>query len=126
MYLEFILKGDREKRIVWFDEGLAQLFSGETDHLEDEAEFKKFFENVKAHTKRIPDIKNLDHGESFMNDEYNMYDIGYLIARYLKETLSAEDFRSLIGDFDKIKEYGTYIVPEMFEYYSKKLESKTL
>ena len=43
MYMELVLKNNYSKRIIWFDEGMAQLFSGEFDSLNDENNFKDFY-----------------------------------------------------------------------------------
>lgn len=47
MYMELVLKNNYSKRIIWFDEGMAQLFSGEFDSLNDENNFKDFYLNVR-------------------------------------------------------------------------------
>lgn len=126
MYLDIILKRDRSKRITWYDEGMAQLLSGENSDLENEESFKAFFENVKSETKRLPNLNQIVPGTSFCNDDYNGYTLSYLAARYLREKLDDEEFKALLGDFNKILEYGSSILEEMMQYYTDKFAIKSL
>ena len=119
LYRKYIYK-DYEKRIVWYDEGMAQFLSGEKDYLLDDGEFKVFYNSVKDNTKEIPNINEIKHGSSFKNEKYNGYALSYLCIRYLSETLNGSEFKSLMCDYDKIKEYGNSIINNMFNYYDKK------
>ena len=119
MYMNYILKDDYSKRIVWYDEGMAQFYSGEKDKYNDINKFKEFYLKVKNNTKEIPNLNELIHGESFVNDKYNGYNLSYLSIRYLSEILTKEEFINLLGNFDEIKKYGTNIVNEMFNYFDK-------
>lgn len=92
----------------------------------DEENFKKFYLKVKDETKTIPNLNDLEHGNSFCNDEYNGYDLSYLSIRYLNDILNPEDFRKLMSDFTLIKEFGKNIVDIMFEYYDKKILNTSL
>ena len=40
--MKYILKDDYSKRIVWYDEGMAQFMSGEKDKYNDEKNLKSF------------------------------------------------------------------------------------
>ena len=122
LYMQYILKNDYQKRIVWYDEGMAQFISGEKDKYADEEKFKRFYLKVKGNTKIIPNLNNLKHGSSFCNDEYNGYDLSYLSVRYLNEILNSEDFKKLMSDFSTIKEYGNNLIYRMFDYYDLKFE----
>lgn len=122
LYMKYILKNDYSKRIVWYDEGMAQFISGEKDKYANDEKFKKFYLNVKENTKTIPNLNNLKHGNSFCNDEYNGYDLSYLSVRYLNEILNSEDFKKLMSDFSTIKEYGNNLIYRMFDYYDLKFE----
>ena len=119
--MKYILKNDYSKRIVWYDEGMAQYFSGENDYLLDEEKFKKYYLHVKENTKIIPKMNNLKHGNSFCNDNYDGYDLSYLAVRYLHDILSKNDFKKLMSNFNLIKKYGQTIINDMFLYYDKKL-----
>ena len=78
LYMKYILNNDYSKRIVWYDEGMAQFMSGEKDSLNDNRAFKRFYLRVKEETKVIPHMNNLKHGTSFVNEDYNGYNLSYL------------------------------------------------
>ena len=120
LYLKYIRRYDYYKRIVCYDEGMAQFLSGEYDYLLDEEKFEEYFNKAKESTKVIPDINTLEHGTSFRNDNYDVYTLSYLSIRYLSEILNEEEFYNLMSNFDKIKEYGNTIIEDMFNYYSDK------
>ena len=121
LYMKYILKNDYSKRIVWYDEGMAQFMSGEKDKYANEENFKSFYLKVKENTKTIPNLNTLEHGNLFCNDEYNGYDLSYLSIRYLREILNPEKFKNLMSNFPSIREYGNDIVAKMFSYFDKKL-----
>ena len=68
-------------------------------------------------------MNNLKHGNSFINDNYNGYDLSYLSIRYLSEILSIEQFKNLMSDFSTINEFGDNIIQKMFNYYDEKLKT---
>ena len=117
LYMQYILKNDYQKRIVWYDEGMAQFLSGEMDELLDIEKFKKFYLKVKNNTLVIPNLNEIEHGTSFCNNNYNGYDLSYLCIRYLREIMTNEEFQNLMSNFSKIKEYGINIIENMFAYY---------
>ncbi|MDO4963355.1 MAG: collagenase [bacterium] len=123
-YMKYILKNDYSKRIVWYDEGMAQFFSGEKRRLDSEEKFKDYYFNVKESTKIIPNLNQIKHGNSFCNENYNGYDLSYLCIRYLSEIMSQENFKALMLDFNQIKMFGNNVINDMFEYYDKKIENK--
>jgi len=124
LYMKYILKNDYSKRIVWYDEGMAQFLSGEKNELLDEVEFNSYFNKVKDNTKIIPELNNLEHGNSFSNDNYDGYALSYLSIRYLSEILDENEFYDLMSDFNKIRNYGSTIIQDMFNYYTDKFENK--
>ena len=124
MYMELILNNDYSKRIIWYDEGMAQFCSGEFDFLNNIDKFKNFFDNIKNNTKSIPNMNQIKHGNTFCNDDYNGYYLSYLAVKYLNEILSEKEFRELMTDFDKIKKIGENVVTNAFEYYNNLLQSK--
>ena len=126
LYMRYVLKDDISKRIVWYDEGMAQFLSGEKNELSDEDKFKKFYLEVKDNTLVIPNLNEISHGTNFYNDNYNGYDLSYLCIRYLSEILNNKDFQKLMSDFDRIKQYGNNILNDMFTYYDKKLKTMSL
>lgn len=111
MYKEIVLKNDYSKRIIWYDEGMAEFMSGEISN------FNDILKRAIDTTKEIPDLNSLSHGNSFINDKYNGYLLSYVAIHYLYDTLSNEEFKSLLSDFDKIKLYGQNIVDKAFSYY---------
>ena len=129
----YIFKTDAN-RVVWFDEGLAQYFSGEYEFLVDE-ELKKFYNNWKK--KYIP-INNLNkriQGTDKVSDElifkrdgvFDGYNTSYLIVRYLIETKGEKYVIDLMRDRNKILEIGdSNIIDEMDNYYSNKFGTKVL
>lgn len=119
LYMKYILKYDYNKRIVWYDEGMAQFLSGENDYLDDN--FRDFYLKVKDNTKVIPDINTLEHGNSFCNDNYNGYELSYLCIKYLSLILDKESFKNLMSDFSKIKQLGNTIIIDMFKYFDEYL-----
>ena len=121
LYMKYILKSDYSKRIVWYDEGMAQFMSGEKEKYEDEENFKEYYRRVKEATKEIPNLNDLEHGDSFCNDKYNGYDLSYLSIRYLSETLESENFIKLMSDFSNIRKYGNEIIAKMFAFYDEKI-----
>ena len=124
LYMKYILKGDYSKRIVWYDEGMAQFMSGEKEQYNNEKDFKKFYLRVRETTKEIPNLNDLKHGNSFCNDKYNGYDLSYLSIKYLNEVLNPERFVELMSDFSNIKKYGNGIVTKMFDFYDEKISDK--
>ena len=123
LYMKHILKNDYSKRIIWYDEGMAQFMSGEKDKYTNEELFKDFYLKVKRETKLIPNLNNLEHGNLFYNEEYNGYDLSYLSIKYLYEILEPQEFRKLMTEFSRIKEYGNDIIYNMFNYYDEKIKN---
>lgn len=122
MYMELILKNDYSNRIVWFDEGMAQNFSGEKDELLNDEKFKNFYTKLYEDTKIFPNLNELKHGSAFCNENYNGYNLSYLAVRYLKETLTMDELHCLMSDFDKIRSIGNTILETAFEYYFNQIK----
>lgn len=124
MYKELVCNGVSALRIVWYDEGMALFMSGERFSLEDEGKFKDFYLKLKEDTKGLPNMNELEHGNSFKNENYDGYDLSYLCVRYLYETMSYEDFKSLIYDLDKVISIGENVLNDAFMYFDEKVISK--
>ena len=120
LYKKYILEKNNFDRIVWYDEGMAQYMSGEKDKIKDEESFKQFYLKVKADTKIIPELGSLIHGKMFLNDNYNGYNLSYIAIRYLNEILNPDEFKNLMYNPEKIKEYGKRIVINSFNYFDKR------
>ena len=117
MYQELVW-GNSYKRIVWFDEGMAQFFSGEYSYL-NEKDFKEWFRELISNTKKIPSLNNLNHKTGFETDEYSGYKLSFLAVKYLFERLGFEEFKSLIKDEKRILNYGESVLEEAIDYYKK-------
>ncbi|MDE5587192.1 MAG: hypothetical protein K2I72_02335, partial [Bacilli bacterium] len=77
-------------RVLWYEEGLAQLLSGEKYSLEEKGKFKDFMlRKVFAEEWKVPSIEYLfEHGNKFGkfdSDDYNGYSISYMLIRYLRD-----------------------------------------
>lgn len=123
LYKKYILNNDYSKRIVWYDEGMAQFMSGEKNYLDIDNNFEKFYKTVKENTNVIPNLNDIKHGNLFYNENYNGYDLSYLSIRYLYEIIGENEFKKLMHDFEKIKEIGNNIIYDMFSYYDEKINT---
>lgn len=121
LYMRYRQKNNCPTRIIWFDEGMAQLLSGEMDDLLDENMFKEYYCKVKQETKKIPNLNDMTHGDGFCNIWYNGYDLSYLAVRYLSEIVGMEGLKNLLSQTDQLTKYGENIANEIFQYYDAKL-----
>ena len=55
-----------------------------------------------------------------VNDNYNGYDLSYLVVRYLIETNSQRDFYFIMKDKDLIKSIGNNVLESAMKYYKNK------
>ena len=123
IYMKYILNNDYSKRIVWYDEGMAEYLSGEKSELKDKNKFKEFYLKVKRETTKIPNMNELEHGSDFCNEYYDGYDLSYLAVKYIAEHLKFKEFKELLSDFAKIKAIGENVLTEMFAYYDGLINS---
>ena len=115
MYQELVWEKNNLPRVIWFDEGMAQLFSGEYENeLED---YETFIKNVISNTKTIPNLNELSHGFEFETDDYSGYKLSLLAVKYIYDKIGIEDFKKILYDIDKIHEYGKNILFEIFKMY---------
>lgn len=119
MYQELVWEKNNLDRIVWFDEGMAQFFSGERDK-EIMLDFTNWFDRIKSNTKIIPNLNKLNHGSAFETEEYSGYDLSLLAVKYLYDKLGIDEFKKLISDNDRIIKLETNIIDEAFSFYDKK------
>lgn len=129
-YRKYVYKNDR---IVWFDEGLAQFFSGENDEwLFDDEKFKNAF--IKYIESYIP-INNLNEriqGNSSVSDEiifqrqnvFEGYKTSLFIIKYLFEKNGINYILEVIKDNEKIRNIGNSIIDEMVAFYKDKYDVK--
>lgn len=119
MYQELVWEKNNQDRIVWFDEGMAQFFSGENTK-EMTSDFINWLNRVKFNTRKLPNLNNLNHGSDFETEEYSGYNLSLLAVKYLYDKLGINEFKKLISDNDRIIELGNSIVEETFNFYDKK------
>jgi len=119
MYQELVWDKNNQNRIIWFDEGMAQFFSGENTN-EMTSNFTDWFNRVKSNTKKIPNLNNLNHGSGFETEEYSGYNLSLLAVKYLYDKLGINEFKKLISNNARITEYGNNIIKEAFNFYDKK------
>ena len=117
MYKELILEKENKERIIWFDEGMAKLFSGENDYHQTDGKFNKFLDKFIDRNSSFPDLNTLKHGTFFETYEYSGYMQSFLAVKYLYDTLGEDDFLTLMHNINDIKEYGKNIVPKALVYY---------
>jgi hypothetical protein len=122
MYRELILEKESLKRITWFDEGMAQFFSGEYDFLLKNEEFENWFNYVLQKTLEVPNLNELDHGKNFETDKYSGYKLSLLAVKYLYEILGFEEFKKLMHDNKRIIEYGNTVARDAIKYYKNKMQ----
>ena len=61
-------------------------------------------------------------GIAYLDIEYYEQAQEHLLNAFkLNETLSKDDFKKLMSNFSKIKEYGLDLINKMFDYYDKQL-----
>ncbi len=116
MYNELILNKNNVPRIIWFDEGMAQLFSGE--YTQELKHFNSFVKKVLSETKTVPNLNKLSHGSSFITNDYNGYNLSLIAIKYLYDNLGLDEFKKLLYDNDKIIKYGETILETVINYYN--------
>lgn len=129
VYMNAVQEKGNEKRVVWVDEGLAQLLSGQKEDLLDKERFKIWFMNhILGANKEIPSINFLkQHGSEYgsfcdtKTNKYNGYDFSYVLIRYLLETVDKTEFQRIIRNKDLIEKLESTIIESAVSYYIKVL-----
>ena len=116
MYQELIWKRNNQDRIEWFDEGMAQFFSGENTK-EMTLDFTNWLNMVKSHMKRIPNLNDLSHDSGFETEDYSGYNLSLLTVKYLYDKLGIDEFKKIISNNNMIMKLGSNIVEDAFNYY---------
>lgn len=127
-YRDLVYRKNNERRIVWFDEGMAQYFSGQKDYMNQE-QLKKYYSNYKRAYKPITNLNERVQGTLQVPDDLifsregviDGYAISYLAIRYLAETKGIDYLKELMGDNRKILELGESIIGEFTSYYDERL-----
>ena len=110
------------KRIIWFDEGCAQFFSGEKEYEMNEG-FSTWYKGMRDTINNVENINNLSHGSNFKNDLYNGYDISLLAVKNIYERIGLDGIRSLLRNSNKILEYGENVLESANLFYDIKFRS---
>ena len=107
-----------DKRVVWFDEGLAQNLSLEKSGLQGSRLLDYINNNINK--RIIPKINDLQHGNSFLNKNINGYAISYISVRYLIESMNRDDFLDLLKHSDmQIKAGENNIIENAIKFFEK-------
>lgn len=116
MYQELIWGKNNIDRIIWFDEGMAQFFSGE--FVKEIENFDDFVRMTINNTKKIPDLNTLSHGSKFETDDYSGYKLSFIAVKYIYDQIGIQKFRELLYDVNKIREYGSNVLLEIIGKYN--------
>lgn len=116
-----------ERRIVWFDEGMATFFSGEMDHYTEEQLEKRYYK-VKDEYKCIDNLNERVQGNSSVSDDkifsrkgvISGYELSFFAIKYLYESEGLDYIKDIMRDNNKILDLGNTIISDMFSYYDKK------
>lgn len=122
MYKELVFDKMNIKRIIWFDEGCAQFFSGEKEYEMNEG-FFTWYKGMRDTINNVENINNLSHGSNFKNDLYNGYDISLLAVKNIYERIGLDGIRSLLRNSNKILEYGENVLESANLFYDIKYRS---
>lgn len=99
---------------IWLLEGVATYLDGTyTDIVRDI--FDKYGEQFV-----IPQLTDLD--EDFTSEDYDGFDLSYLLVSYLIETRGVKKFLNIVKDKDVQKRVSTKDLIDACEYYKKKLD----
>lgn len=112
----------------WIEEGLAQIFSGEKE-MEEKSEFAFrtfYFDKIVRRDKKVPDQTFFQTQSRFVvskNNEYDCYDISYLLVHYLMEI--NPELYPIITNSKQIHDLEKTILMECIIYYNNKYPVKT-
>ncbi len=113
IYNEYI---SPDYRVLWLDEGLAINLSDERLYLNDEKKFKEFLIKIKPSLNKFR-LDDLKHGVKFVNNEYNGYDISYIMVRYILENYNNKELNILIRNRFEIQKLEEKIMDEIIDYF---------
>lgn len=117
------------ERIVWFDEGLAQVLSKEKDFLTED-KLRKYFLKTMSEYKDIDNLNERIQGNSSIPDDkiftrkgvIDGYALSYFSVRFLLETKGREYLKRLMKENNTVIEVGQNILPNMIRHYSEKFK----
>lgn len=112
--------GRQVEDTLWYEEGLAQLLSGERNMLDDEEKFKEvLLRKVFDDRYQIPMIEELNDPDLINSDKYNGYTISYMLVRYLLDRSSDKNVFTYfnLSNPEKIRTEGKSIINRAYNYY---------
>ena len=95
----------------WLTEGIAGMLAGQYK------KGKRHLLDNYVNKYKLPDISALKD-ETFVTDDYDGYDLSYLMVSYLIESYGKEEFLNIIKDNNKIKEHSNDLVNKAVNYYN--------
>ena len=104
-----------DKRVLWFDEGLAQNLSGEMSGITSK-QIKIIVDNLNDLNQFS--LSSLEHGDSFVNEKYNGYEICYLCVRYLIDTMNHKEFLKLLKSSKSQELVGKELLSKVIIFYN--------
>lgn len=104
-----------DKRVLWFDEGLAQNLSGEMSGITSK-QIKIIVDNLSDLNQFS--LSSLEHGDSFVNEKYNGYEICYLCVRYLIDTMDHKEFLKLLKSSKSQELVGKELLSKVIIFYN--------
>lgn len=113
-------------RILWLDEGLAQNLSKERENLSHN-NYEKFrlLYNKFLNMLEFIEFDNLKHGNLFVNQYVNWYDISYLLVFYLINSNSRNEIVQLVKNPNNAKLLEKNIIRDTEIFLQKFLLTKT-
>ena len=94
----------------WLTEGIAGLLTGKYQ------KGKKYLLDNYISKYRIPDITELE-GDTFCTNEYDGYDLSYLMISYLLDYYGKGEFLNIIKDNEEIKLVSNNLIQKSIDYY---------
>ena len=120
LFNKFVYDKKKFNRIVWLDESLAAVFSGQTKSAIESGRFLEILKRL-LQLKTFPNINDLKfQNNNIKTNDYDAYDFFYVIGEYLRQTMSDDELLCFIKDKDKILKYSKFILEESIEYFKNK------
>lgn len=119
---KFYVYGEKNSRITWVDEGLAQFISGQREDWEKEEKYPKLLEKYLKDCEEI-NLNDLKHSDQSFGDQ-NGYPLSFIAIYYLYQNHSKEEFQQIIRTPKLLIDYGEHIIKDMKDYYFPKRKQK--
>lgn len=100
---------------LWLQEGLATYIDGKYSTIVKDI-FEKYGEQFV-----VPQLSDLCSNNTFTSEEYDGYDLSYILVSYLIENRGVKKFLNIVKDADIRKRVSTKDLIDACEYYKNKL-----